>query len=434
MTLKAFFTTPNHSKALQGPSNDELSQAAKMNMASLSCNSCGNKALTSQGVSDGKLRLKCKDCQKTSYAYKHSQVISIAKAIRSSSTEQHEPQFTSTTGETIHPIDDSVSQLSESENEEPLNTEPIHWENIPMEARTNFLYNELEDINKKFINLEAIQQISVGDIIKIKELLMNISQKINSLHYSSAKNNRRNPITSPMSHSEKPTPERQRPDSLQYTLSHQPNTWAAVAKTSHQLYALNSPNGNPTENSIEKGHKQYLSSLKTRKSNKIHNDLTIEQIENIKNGFSSRPISPIVTLHFEGMKRNRITEIKSVFRSIGIQPSWVRNISFIGKSIMELITFENKKIEIINLLEKYSINYMTNFNPKAPENIKNENINSTLTQKERELLAGTLHNNRLKKILERLPMTGVHNRLRNFLRKQIISNDIGSDADKHGKE
>jgi hypothetical protein len=151
----------------------------------------------------------------------------------------------------------------------------------------------------------------------------------------------------------------------------------------------------------------------------IRGDLTMDQIENVKRGFTSKTLSPMITLHFEGMKRNRTMEIKSVFRSIGIKTLWIRNIGFIGKSVMELLTFQNKKDEVVRVLEKYEIHLIENFDPLSLGNLKNEAKYAGLTVEEKKGLAEKLYKSRIEKTVERLPKTGIHNRLRNYLWSKI---------------
>ena len=151
----------------------------------------------------------------------------------------------------------------------------------------------------------------------------------------------------------------------------------------------------------------------------VNGSLSASQIENIKNGRSSQHFSPMTILHFTGMKRNRIFEVKSLFKSIGITLSWIRNISFVGRSVMELITFEDKKVQVINYLEKYGIIFMPTFDPLSTENLKDSRKYAQIDDEKKKALAEQLYRKRMALTLARLPKNGVHSRMRNFLNTQL---------------
>lgn len=147
--------------------------------------------------------------------------------------------------------------------------------------------------------------------------------------------------------------------------------------------------------------------------------LNAEQIENVRLGKSPCPPSPMVTLHFTGATRTKITDLKLLFKSIGIRLNWIRNISFIGRSILELITFEERKAIIISKLEKYKIIFDEKYDPLSTNNLKNEKKYGNLSEEQKIKVATSLYTKRLEKTLERLPKEGIHNRLKNFVQLRI---------------
>ena len=148
--------------------------------------------------------------------------------------------------------------------------------------------------------------------------------------------------------------------------------------------------------------------------------LSPEQLERVKNGHPAMGTSPMVTLHFQGIKRTRYRDIKDLLFTVGIRPSSIRNISFIGKRVMELVTFEDVKEDCARRLATIGVTLEANFDPLSPSNIKNEKIMpASLSQEGREALAKKLYENRVQKALERIPKTPINNRLRNFLRSHL---------------
>ena len=158
---------------------------------------------------------------------------------------------------------------------------------------------------------------------------------------------------------------------------------------------------------------------RTTNNAKIRN-LNQDEMENMDQGRSAKDISPMVKLFFEGLRRNRITDIKSYLKTLGIDPSWVRNISFIGKCIMELSTFEDKKRDVINKLYTRNIKWLENYDPLSIENIRDEKKLAGLSKVEKEALACRMLRTRTQRILDRLPhKETVNRRHANMLTREV---------------
>jgi hypothetical protein len=157
------------------------------------------------------------------------------------------------------------------------------------------------------------------------------------------------------------------------------------------------------------------SSMYTKPRAPKYRQMTADDIERVKQGKPLRPRSSMVNLYFEGFRRNRPTDVKNTFKCIGIPLGSVRNISFIGSSIMELLTFNDAKDLIIEKLASIKVTNLANFDPLSIENIKNTNkFPKVITDEDKKALAKKLYISRLKKSLERLPTDPRNNRLRNY--------------------
>lgn len=108
-----------------------------------------------------------------------------------------------------------------------------------------------------------------------------------------------------------------------------------------------------------------------------------------------------------------------MFCSIGIPRHWIRNISFIGKSISEIITFEDKKEIIISKLDNYMIKHLENYNPLSITNLKDEKKFTGLSTERLQENAHILYISRLQHIITRIPDAGQHRRLKNYLNMKI---------------
>ena len=171
---------------------------------------------------------------------------------------------------------------------------------------------------------------------------------------------------------------------------------------------------------------------KTRAPKKIR-QLTPEELKRVIDGRPARGSSPMIRLYFEGMRRNKFTEIKSALHTMGLQLRHIRNISFIGSCIMEITTFMDVKQNIIDTLSKYNITNLENFNPLSIENLKDDKKFSGLkTVAEKENAAKKLFTTRMLKTVERLPKTHINNRLRNYYISIINSLTTNAQVDESG--
>lgn len=215
--------------------------------------------------------------------------------------------------------------------------------------------------------------------------------------------------------------------------------WLVAARKGKKVpapqYSIKMSNGNRYNDLSESipAYKKLIESTETstlqRPSNikprtPKYRDMTPEDIERVKQGRPLRQRSSMVHLYFEGFKRNRPTDIKNTLKCIGIPLSNIRNISFIGSSIMELLTFNDVKDMIIEKLAGIKVTNIPNFNPLSTENIKDSNkFAKVSTEDEKKVLAKKLYISRLRKTLERIPVDPKNNRLRNYYAVLIKQTD-----------
>lgn len=412
--------------ATRGPDKQALEALARENLRRLVCTGCHGVGLASDGKTQGRLRIRCRECDKSVYADQHPTVLNLAAG-----------DITPNQGQ-IPPVDKTVKSmlLFNELNNSDIGLDDESMDDGPpctVEEQLNYLLATGEDLQEEVAsNNQAIN----AKVDRLFGMFENISKQLEVLTRVVAKS------TSPPGLETKPTPpvyqaqgpvyHNHGPASHGRAPAQDPAPWkTAVSHYRPPAPQEKRPSASPNRfqdlsESIPayrgKTEAQYDIEQFNRRKNqrgKIRGNLTVEQIQRIKKGLPARGLSPMVTLHFEGMQRNRIVEIKSMFKSIGIEPRWVRNISFIGRSIMELITFEDKKLKIISLLENHEITWLEKFNPVSIDNIKNDTKYSGLTIQEKEILAKKLYTTRLQKTYDRLPKDGIHNRMRNYLNLQL---------------
>jgi hypothetical protein len=111
--------------------------------------------------------------------------------------------------------------------------------------------------------------------------------------------------------------------------------------------------------------------------------------------------SPLCTRHYTGISRRPISEIRAIMQKVGVNMSRIKNITFVGDKVMEVITFENYAIDFKNILadarkmdgcEKFIVNEIS-FLPESYDGIKCHGMEKS----PQELLK-----NRLKRVLENL--------------------------------
>jgi hypothetical protein len=410
----------------------------------LPCIKCPTGLMRPDGRVQGRLRLVCAMCNKSCYADSHPRLKGTGQAslFDSSQATIHDLKQ-ATTGDTASPHVNS--SLINRNNEEDEGSD-MDLSAFSFEEKFEFVLESIDNVTTQVNNIKETNANTTKEVGMIKNTLALILAKIEELAASSQ----------PMTNNYKPTLHTEKAYSYtmpatETALSPEDKPWIRVAKNPRS--APSARNMTPTVPSGETRPNRfallqaaipayahmteeeyttpndYTPKLTTpKRPNKINGKLSPEQVENIKKGFSSKAISPMVSLYFSGMRRNRPTEIRSMFKSIGIPPSWIRDIDFVGNSILCLLTFGDKKGEVIDRLEKYQVGWMPNFDPLSPENFKDESKYSGLSIDGKKQLAEKMYKVRLTKVLERLPLNGVHNRLRNFLRSKInaLKEDVGT--------
>lgn len=456
------------------PPPELLESVARANLAKLKCILCERTSLTSQGVSDGKLRIKCKLCLKTSYAYKHPQVVALITTELNQQTNSKSsskstlvttkknnfnPEMTHqdrhVPPESSLPMEPRANRLNEADFTQydhipdPNMSDSENETNTTMDYNDgqgsfNQLYHEIDELNYVVAEIQKNQKNTNNDINTIQRTLELILKKIQDIG-ATIKNDKDR-------HQE--TTQTRPPESTNKTIKNRfmPEEhenfrpWISVARRSQTPPRIPDHREQTTDLQRDTDSRNRFSALQqsipsyqnmtyeehmaphpqrpTRRTTKIRDNLTPGQIENIKKGFSSKPFSPMVLLYFSGMKRNRPSEIRSMFKSIGIKNNWVRNIQFIGRSVLEITTFEDRKSELVARLENYEIKIIEDFDPLSIENLKDDRKFSGLTNGEKKEMAVKLHRIRMEKTIDRLPKIGVHCRLRNFLNATINPRQI----------
>jgi len=80
-------------------------------------------------------------------------------------------------------------------------------------------------------------------------------------------------------------------------------------------------------------------------------------------------------VYIKGIQRQPIWVVKKCLSNLGIRHFYIRNVSFIGKDICELIVLKRSKPMIINILKVFenSFKVLENFNPVAVDNASTAN-------------------------------------------------------------
>jgi hypothetical protein len=144
--------------------------------------------------------------------------------------------------------------------------------------------------------------------------------------------------------------------------------------------------------------------------------VTREEFINIKNGLPPKTTkySPMKYLYFTGVKKNQASLVKASLSYCDIRLSAIRNISFIGRSVMQLLTFEDYEEELIGKMTKNEYVHLADFDPLSAEAFKATGGS--------ESMAIGKYLKKQKECLARLAsFDGSYNRLKNFLLKEIES-------------
>jgi hypothetical protein len=137
------------------------------------------------------------------------------------------------------------------------------------------------------------------------------------------------------------------------------------------------------------------------KNNSIKGLSLSQLVDRCSTAVRNDKFSPLCTVHFSGISRRPISEIRTVMERVGVDNTKIKNISFVGDSIMEIITFERYATDLANTLkdarklqgcQKLLIDPVQ-FDPLAHDNIKRKDFTMSPEQVLRE---------RLKKVLENL--------------------------------
>ena len=201
--------------------------------------------------------------------------------------------------------------------------------------------------------------------------------------------------------------------------------WQTATNTRKQTYFAPKPSPKPMPSNRygalheipdhdNNAYANYSQAPRERQSNSSKiKVLTREELEFFKTGGSN---SPMTFLYFSGCARGPIHRIKSIMYTAGIHLQAIRYIKFIGKQIMEVITFEDSAQDIIRKMATVGITHEANFDPLATDNVKNPKLlEENQTEEAKLALAKKLFTQRLTKMAESLPENPRFNRLRNFL-------------------
>lgn len=154
--------------------------------------------------------------------------------------------------------------------------------------------------------------------------------------------------------------------------------------------------------------------------------LSKDEMDRMAKGLTRRNTVPMCFLHFSGIKKARFADIKDFLYTAGIKMGTLRNISFIGNSILELISFITEKEEIAQKLEAAGLKYERDFNMRSPDNVKSEwNVEASHTMEKRMELSEELRVRRLNRIYSKISDEPRNHRLKNFLSMVIETGETG---------
>ena len=123
-------------------------------------------------------------------------------------------------------------------------------------------------------------------------------------------------------------------------------------------------------------------------------------------------------LYFKGVPRTTINNIKSLIKYAGIDPIIIRNISFVGADMLELIIFDTGKAQLIEALQKLKIEIVIDFNPLSSDNLKSERFQK-MESEEKKKAARDIFIKNQRKILERLPESRGFYNLKTYIQNCI---------------
>lgn len=430
---------PKQNIIFPGGSTTLIEECARDNVKSLCCIPCGARDVVLDGKAKNRLRLRCRSCGKSVYADSHPTVKALAvKAAVTASPGSSSSECESEVAQT--PVVAQQKKLDTSSVQMELDEYPVSDVSMsdgdfmedeeldlpPIQDQVSHLFCETEDLANDLQTVKAENASIKREVSNLCKLITTLKDKIVELTKTQQANSpaaATGPVSSQQDQAHSTVTEDSPSPWLTAARKGKANVIQKQVKTNlynhfDELLKVIPAYRKLTKEEIESNN------FKVKKSKKINGDLSRDEINRIKNGKTAKKLSPMVVLHFEGVKRNRITDIKSMIKSIGIPTHWIRNISFIGRSIMELMTFQDRTEEIISKFETYEINYLQDYNPLSIDNIKDNTKFINLSVEDKQKLAEKLYYTRMEKTLERLPQTGINTRIRNFINSRLQQNKL----------
>lgn len=464
MTVPAANSAPGGGNSADPPDIDRL---IRQNLSKLTCVKCNCRPIRTDGTSNGRLRIRCDTCSKTSSASQYTEQLMAMKLIprpsmeesrKSTEVRRDATQFfekTKSSSKDAMDMEESDNELSDAPTEETFEYNDDEEPDYLTEALTQ-IWKDKSDNEEKFeyidTNMKKIEK-SLNEIMRAITLL---TQKQNALQNAQqsllsaratisdatydfdkqAGNNdpnqaatyrdathQINPSAPPMTYASAVMNNAEVPFTL--VQKHRGRYSRPQGETSDATRRNNQRIAEQNHfNSLREAIPSMDRSIATRQAaiekqtnnNKKIRALSEDEMQRVISGKPKKKSSPLCTLYFRGMRRNRISDIKCVLLTIGIKIGTVRNISFIGKSIMELITYEDNKDDIVTKLALRNISQDKYFDPLSIDNIKSpKHINESMTQEEKQAIANRFYLNRLKAQIDRLPADRRQDRLRNFM-------------------
>jgi hypothetical protein len=436
----------------------EISKRALKSPKSRLCFACfkGNMNKDGDCPKTKKKRLSCNKCPKTCYEEHYEQHFQEKLREKEARTQPTPTKRKNPAPRPTYDKDDPPDSPDVMEHVEPTTTlfgdaavptTPTDFAGLPADDKFNFLYNLFRE---QHVQAEGDRQRAKEELKMVKRQLdAALQQNIDRKHeYAELKDILMTSLNRKKLESNEPI--REEHVTPVHIPANDTGPWCSIKKTAFKYAVdlalppdssggapitvrgiLSLPNRFQALHDLPRSEDQGISQVyggpwsaaghlgRQANRHKSKPSLNPAEMDNVQVGLSSRAISPMVTLYFEGMKRNRITEIKSFIKTLGIPLPWVRNVSFIGKCVMEIDTFEDKRLAIISKLATREIKWLEHFNPRSPENLRDERKFSGKTKEEKEALAIDLYEARIQKTINRLPKRGEFNRYRNFLNSKI---------------
>ena len=433
----------------------DLTAMVKANLDHLYCIKCSSRRIASDGSSNNRLRIACASCKKSFYASKLEGQLKALKALPTREGSQAPPATLHTDPHISISLTPSPF-TNDSEDDAPL---PCDGMSVDMEDTQDKLLDMIDILWQHREETTATMSRHEAALTGLQCLLSQINMTIGRLAASQEAMNRRNeqppaaslPATNqsptygalPANHGQPQTP-------LSYIQA--ATTPAGGLETPWQLVEGRKRRSSPSpdtharyiamaEQSRYDALRQNIPSMDRSVATREHacnepertytrqgaqadrgrvRKLTEEELSRVLQGKPASGSSPMCILYFRGLKRTKIQDVKSVLLTLGIRLGSIRNISFVGKSLVEFITFEDAREEIVRKLAARNITEDKYFDPLSTENIKDaRKLTPDMTENEKKELAERFYRNRVEATLKRLPLDARQNRLRNFLSSRL---------------